>query len=195
MVRRTKFKIKIQIQIQNNKIFQRRNQKVHLPVDFSCSSPFPFSKSLKLVIPFCAYCKFASLSSIFSLISIFFLLTSDLSLFDSPYVEFAFCFLSPDHVTLSSWVPSFLIKSPGMCHVYCAHLFGLFFWFITLGLNFRLFLFGPPFNLDRVRWANIWPDLCFFFPSILIKKRCSLDLIRWLKYSTDGKHQNLSHDL
>lgn len=127
MVRRTKFKINIQIQIQNNKIFQRRNQKVHLPVDFSCSSPFPFSKSLKLVIPFCAYCKFASLSSIFSLISIFFLLTSDLSLFDSPYVEFAFCFLSPDHVTLSSWVPSFLIKSPGMCHVYCAHLFGLFF--------------------------------------------------------------------
>lgn len=142
MVRRTKFKIKIQIQIQNNKIFQRRNQKVHLPVDFSCSSPFPFSKSLKLVIPFCVYCKFASLLSIFSLISIFFLLTSDLSLFDSPYVEFAFCFLSPDHVTLSSWVPSFLIKSPGMCHVYCAHLFGLFFWFITLGLNFRLFCLG-----------------------------------------------------
>jgi hypothetical protein len=85
------------------------------------------------VIPFCAYCKFASLSSIFSLISIFFLLTSD---FDSPYVEFAFCFLSPDHVTLSSWVPSFLIKSPGMCHVYCAHLFGLFLLIYYIGLEF-----------------------------------------------------------
>lgn len=142
MVRRTKFKIKIQIQIQNNKIFQRRNQKVHLPVDFSCSSPFPFSKSLKLVIPFCVYCKFASLLSIFSLISIFFLLTSDLSLFDSPYVEFAFCFLSPDHVTLSSWVPSFLIKSPGMCHVYCAHLFGLFFYLLHWAWILDFFCLG-----------------------------------------------------